>query len=98
MRDQIRCQIRCTVCNQWADSPVQCDTAKEFFTSKLVGKTAHCAWCGETTQCSIERMRFDEQRDGKEGTYVEGKDSTESKGKEHGKGRGGRTAKSEDAC
>jgi len=74
MPEQIRCQIRCAVCNEWADSKVQYGTAKAFFTSSLVGNTVHCSWCGEITPCNIENMRFDEQRDGKEGTYIKGTD------------------------
>ncbi len=72
---ELRCQIRCVKCNQWVDSPEQFGTAEAFFTSTLIGKTAHCAWCGETTPCSIEDMRFDEYRDGRNGTYILGKDA-----------------------
>jgi hypothetical protein len=75
MPDQIRCQIRCAVCDEWADSQIQFGTAKDFFTSPLIGKTAHCSWCGEITPCNVENMRFDEQREGKVGTYIEAKDA-----------------------
>jgi hypothetical protein len=78
MSDQIRCQIRCTVCDQWADSRVQFDTAEAFFTSTLIGNTTRCSWCGEITLCTIENMRFDEQRDSRGGTYIEGKDAIKS--------------------
>jgi len=85
MPDQIRCQIRCAICDQWVDSPIQFDTAEAFFTSTLIGNTAHCSWCGETTPCNIENMRFDERRDGKEGTYIEGKNAIKNQVKKKGK-------------
>jgi hypothetical protein len=42
MPEQIRCQIRCAMCNEWADSKIQFGSAKAFFTSSLVGNTVHC--------------------------------------------------------
>jgi hypothetical protein len=33
-------------------------------------------------------MRFDERRDGREGTYIEGKDATKSQAKKQGKAWG----------
>jgi hypothetical protein len=81
MSDQIRCQIRCEACDQWADSRTQFPTAEAFFTSNLIGNTIKCSWCGETTRCSIERMRFDEQRDGRKGTFVDGKDAVKAPAK-----------------
>jgi len=74
------------MCNQWVDSPIQFGTADAFFASTLIGNTAHCSWCGETTPCSIENMRFDERREGREGTYIEGKDAIKSQVKKKGKG------------
>ena len=79
MPDDVRCQIRCSVCGEWADSRLQFGTAKDFFTSSLIGDTAVCSWCGEITTCDIENVRFDERREGKDGTYVVGKDAMQGR-------------------
>lgn len=74
MPDETPCQIRCTVCDQWADSRVQFSTAEAFFTSALIGHSVACTWCGEDTICTIDNMRFYEQKDGAcIGTYIEGR-------------------------
>jgi hypothetical protein len=87
MTDLTPCEIRCTVCDQWANSRIQFDTAKAFFTSTLVGTTVRCNWCGEITPCGIGNMRFYEQKDGKGiGTYIEGKDAFMSQVKKKEKG------------
>ena len=76
------CEIKCAICDQWANSRIQFETAEAFFTSKLAGTTIRCDWCGEITPCNIGSMRYYEQKDGMAiGTYIEGKEALKSKEK-----------------
>lgn len=71
-----KCQIKCSNCKRWFNSPIRFADATTFFDNYIEkGNKVNCSFCGEIVDCNKDNMKFEERDDHGKVIYEEGKET-----------------------